>query len=77
VREQKSSVFYGETVQQLHRKRPKHPRAAGTAALSTVSELTSTVQDPINLAFIQQLRVLRFDRFEFDGNFLSGSHVGA
>ena len=44
---------------------------------STVSELTSTMQDPIDLAFVQKLRVLGFDRFELDGNFLAGSHVGA
>lgn len=38
--------------------------------------LTSTMKDSINLGFVQKLRVFGLDRFEFDGHFFTGGHVG-
>lgn len=34
------------------------------------------MQNAINLALVQQLRMLRFDGFQFDGHFFARRHVG-
>ena len=34
------------------------------------------MQNTINLGFIQQLRMLRLDRFQFNGDFFARGHVG-
>ena len=39
--------------------------------------LTSTMQNAINLAFIQQLGMLGLDRLQLDGDFFTCSHIGS
>lgn len=51
-------------------------RSTSKEGASRRSKRTSTVQDAINLGFVQQLRVFRFDRFEFDGHLFTRRHVG-
>ena len=41
------------------------------------SQLTSSVKNSINLAFVEQLWMLCLDGFEFDSYFLSRGHVGS
>jgi hypothetical protein len=40
-----------------------------------LDELTSSMKNPINLAFVQQLRMLSLDGFELDRHFFSCGHV--
>lgn len=40
-------------------------------------ELTSSVQDTINLALVKQLRVLRLDGLQLDSHLFSRGHIGA
>jgi hypothetical protein len=35
------------------------------------------VQDAIDFALVQELRVFRLDRFQFDGHFFASGHVGS
>jgi hypothetical protein len=56
--------FYGRYVEIL--------RAAPCNGLPNVAiGLTSSVQDSINLALVEELRVLRLDRLELDRNFFA------
>jgi hypothetical protein len=46
------------------------------AALQPHASLTAPVQDAVNLALVQELRVLGLDALELDGDLLARRHVG-
>jgi len=43
----------------------------------TEKKLTDTMQRPVDFCLAKQLRVLCFNRLEFDRNFLASRHIGS